>query len=74
MSSDQPLLHAEDLNSYGGPFRDFDSQGNVVFDSRTAAETLPKPPVVLWSEPQAPHAIENLADEPSHLIRFELKK
>jgi hypothetical protein len=58
----------------GGPFRDFDSQGNVVFDSRTAAEPLPKPPVVLWSEPQAPHAIENLADEPSHLIRFELKK
>ncbi len=56
-----------------GDFRDFDSQGKVLFDSRTAQEPR-KYPVTQWMEPQAPHAVENLSNVPVHLIRIELKK
>lgn len=55
-----------------GDFRDFDSQGKVLFDSRTAPSI--KYPVTQWQEPQAPHAVENLSDKPVHLIRVELKR
>jgi hypothetical protein len=58
----------------GGAFRDFDLNGNVVFDSRTAKGPPPKLPAAFWDEPLAPHAIENLSDEPVHLIRVELKE
>lgn len=56
-----------------GDFRDFDMKGNVLFDSRTAKEPI-RYPVTQWMEPQAPHAVENLGDEPIHLVRVELKK
>jgi len=55
-----------------GDFRDLDSQGNVLFDSRTAPAI--QYPVTQWQEPQAPHAVENLSDKPVHLIRVELKR
>lgn len=55
-----------------GDFRDLDSQGNVLFDSRTAPAI--KYPVTQWLEPQAPHTVENLSDKAVHLIRVELKK
>jgi hypothetical protein len=56
-----------------GDFRDYDSQGRVIFDSRTAAGPLTYP-ATQWLGPQAPHAVENLSDEPLHLIRVELKR
>ncbi len=56
-----------------GDFRDFDSQGKVLFDSRTAKTPIHYP-VTQWQEPQAPHAVENLSDKSVHLIRVELKK
>jgi hypothetical protein len=56
-----------------GDFRDYDFNGNVLFDSRTAKEPI-QYPLTQWMEPQAPHAVENLSDEPIHLIRVELKK
>ena len=56
-----------------GDFRDFDSQGKVLFDSRTVKTPI-QYPVTQWQEPQAPHAVENLSDKAVHLIRVELKK
>lgn len=56
-----------------GDFRDFDVNGNVLFDSRAIKVPILYP-VTQWMEPQAPHAVENLSDEPIHLIRMELKK
>ncbi len=56
-----------------GDFCDYAHNGNVLFDSRTAKEPL-QYPITQWMEPQAPHAVENLSDEPVHLIRVELKK
>jgi hypothetical protein len=29
--------------------------------------------MVLWKDPEAPHAVENLDDKPLHLVRVELK-
>jgi quercetin dioxygenase-like cupin family protein len=56
-----------------GAFRDYDGEGKVLFDSRKASEPM-KYPMTRWQGPQAPHAVENLSDEPVHLIRVELKK
>ena len=56
-----------------GDFRDYDSRGNVVFDSRTAKGPITYP-MTQWLGPQAPHAVENLSDAPIHLIRIELKR
>lgn len=55
-----------------GEFIDYDGQGKVLFDSRTAKEPI-KYPVTQWLAAQAPHAVENLSAEPVHLIRVELK-
>jgi quercetin dioxygenase-like cupin family protein len=56
-----------------GDFIDYEGQGKVLFDSRTAKEPI-KYPVTQWLEAQAPHAVENLSAEPVHLIRVELKR
>ena len=56
-----------------GAFRDYDGEGKVLFDSRTAPIPL-KYPLTRWQGPQPPHAVENLSDEPVHLIRVELKR
>jgi hypothetical protein len=53
-------------------FRDFDGEGKVIFDSRTADPI--QYPLTRWLESQAPHAIENLSNETLHLIRIELKR
>jgi hypothetical protein len=56
-----------------GAFRDYDSTGNVLFDSRTASPP-PTYPLTMWLEPQPPHTVENLGAEVIHLIRVELKQ
>jgi hypothetical protein len=56
-----------------GDFRDYDSSGEVLFDS-TKAPAI-QYPLTRWQEPQAPHAIENLSNSVTiHLIRVELKR
>lgn len=56
-----------------GEFVDYDDQGKVLFDSRTAKEPI-KYPVTQWLEATPPHAVENLSDKPVHLIRVEMKR
>lgn len=55
----------------GATFVDYDADGKLLFDSRTAPAA--PFPVVEWLGPQAPHAVENLGDDPVHLVRVELK-
>ena len=50
----------------------YNGKGKVLFDSRTAPPQFV--PFVEWLDPQAPHAIENLSDEPLHLVATELKR
>jgi len=48
-----------------------DAEGAVLFDSRT----LKGPPqAVVWSAPLPPHTLENIGDQPLHVISVELKK
>ena len=54
-----------------GKYVDYDINGKVLFDSRSM--TSPPLPMVLWKDPEAPHAVENLDDKPLHLVRVELK-
>ena len=56
----------------GLSYVDYDHEGKVLFDSRTAP--APSFPLVEWMGPQAPHAVHNLGDDPVHLIRVELKR
>ena len=44
----------------------YDPDGKVLFDSRTAP--VPSFPQVEWLGPQAPHAVENLGDDPGALF------
>ena len=55
-----------------GKYVDYGPDGKVLFDSRSLA-TPPKLPMVIYKDPEAPHAIENLDDKPLHLIRVEMK-
>ena len=56
-----------------GDFIDRDAEGNVLFDSREAAEPLTFP-LTMWKGPEAPHSPINLSDDtPIRLIRVELK-
>jgi hypothetical protein len=55
-----------------GKYIDYDSDGKILFDSRSVAAP-PTLPLTMWKEPEAPHAVENLDDKPLHLIRVELK-
>ena len=49
-----------------------DADGEVLIDSRTAG--LPSErPLVLWSEPIPPHALENVGDRTIRAIVVELK-
>ena len=57
----------------GGAYVDYDVDGKVLFDSRKAGPP-PALPMVEWLESTPPHAVENLGDDPIHLIRVELKK
>jgi hypothetical protein len=51
----------------------YDAEGNVVFDSRTLAQT-PAPFTALWSEPLAPHSVENVGTNEIHVIAVEWKR
>jgi len=56
----------------GTTYVDYDAAGKVLFDSRTAP--VPPFPQVEWLGPQAPHAVENLGEDPLHLVRVEIKR
>jgi len=58
---------AEDL------IRDYDSEGKLLYDSRTDNARL-KTPYTIWMAPQAPHSVENLSKTPLRLLRVELKQ
>lgn len=49
-----------------------DAEGNLLFDSRTAAPTPPGP-LVQWTPPLPPHSVENIGDSEILLISVELK-
>ena len=51
---------------------DRDANGKILFDSRQL-KVKPTFPFVQWTPPQGPHAVENLADVPTKLIRIENK-
>jgi len=53
-------------------FIDYDANGKALLDTRDL-ETPLTFPLTMWKDPEAPHAIENLSDQPLHLIRVELK-
>ena len=56
-----------------GDFLDRDSDGNVIFDTRTLDAPLTLP-LTMWKGPEAPHSVENLSeDQELRLIRVELK-
>lgn len=56
-----------------GDFIDYDSDGNVIFDSRKSPEPLTFP-LTMYKGPEAPHAPVNLSKTtPIRLIRVEMK-
>lgn len=55
-----------------GNYIDYGSDGKILFDSRSIA-TPPRLPMVIYKDPEAPHAVENLDDKTLHLIRVEMK-
>src|SRR6266404_8571598 len=50
----------------------YDTEGNVVFDSRTAATNV-EPGTVAWSPPLRAHSVENVGDTEIRVISVELK-
>jgi mannose-6-phosphate isomerase-like protein (cupin superfamily) len=53
-------------------FIDHDANGKVLLDTRELKTPLTFP-MTMWKDPEAPHSVENLSDNPLHLIRVELK-
>jgi hypothetical protein len=49
-----------------------DVNGDGVVDSR-AMQLPDERPLVLWSQPTAPHTLENVGDDPIHVIVVESK-
>lgn len=57
-----------------GEFIDYDGEGKVIFDTRTLKIPLVFP-MVMYKEPEAPHAVENLSKTITlKLIRMEMKQ
>jgi mannose-6-phosphate isomerase-like protein (cupin superfamily) len=57
-----------------GDFIDYDGEGKVIFDTRTLKTPLVFP-MVMYKEPEAPHAVENLSKTITlKLIRVEMKQ
>jgi quercetin dioxygenase-like cupin family protein len=50
----------------------YDTEGNAVFDSRTAATNV-KPGTAVWSPPLRAHSVENVGDTEIRVISVELK-
>jgi hypothetical protein len=55
-----------------GAYRDYDANGRLVEEVKEAAPAS-EFPMTLWLEPQAPHAVHNLDEKPTRLLRIELK-
>ena len=53
--------------------RDYDAQGNVIYDTKTDKNPM-KTPYTVWMDPQKPHSVENLSKKPLRLMRVELKQ
>jgi ketosteroid isomerase-like protein len=54
-------------------FVDYDTEGNVIFDTRKLPEPLSFP-LTMTKEPEAPHSVVNLSKtKPIRLIRVEMK-
>jgi mannose-6-phosphate isomerase-like protein (cupin superfamily) len=53
--------------------RDYDSDGKLLYDSRTDKAAV-KAPYTVWMDPQAPHSVENRSKKPLRLLRVELKR
>ena len=51
----------------------YDDKGNFVLDSRTLANP-PSAGTAMWSEPLAPHSLENIGSQDLRVISIELKK
>lgn len=51
----------------------YDEEGNVLLDSRTLGTTASSHSA-LWSNPLAPHALENVGNLPLHVISTEVKQ
>ncbi len=50
----------------------YDSEGNVIFDSRGLSKPLTEASA-LWSEPLSPHALKNTGNKKLHIISVEVK-
>ena len=53
-------------------FKRYDHNGNLIFDSRTAA-SRPATGTTIWSGPMTAHFIENIGNEELRVIAVELK-
>ncbi len=49
-----------------------DDQGKVLFDSCKSGIEI-EPGAVTWQTPLPPHTLENVGDQPIHLISVEIK-
>ena len=49
-----------------------DAAGTVLVDTRAGAQ-LPAPGTTIWGEALGPHTLENVGDQPIHIISTELK-
>ena len=65
-----PVVRAPNLSF--GHFVRRDDQGAVMVDTREGG-TLPEPGSALWTEPLAPHILENVDTAEIHVIGVELK-
>ncbi len=50
----------------------YDTQGNAVFDSRTAGSNV-ETGAVIWSPPLGAHSVENVGENEIRVISIELK-
>ena len=50
----------------------YDSNGNVVLDSKSLAKS-PSPSSAFWSEPLMPHTLRNTGTNDLHIISLEIK-
>jgi|SRR5690242_17870457 len=50
----------------------YDSDGNVIVDSRDISSPL-LPHTALWSDPLVPHALKNIGNQNLHVLSVEIK-
>src|SRR6478672_1217494 len=54
------------------PFVRRDENGVVLLDTRAAGVTA-LPGEILWGEPLGPHTLENVGNDPLHIVSVEIK-